>query len=203
MPKLGKSELLKRLKSRLATLEAGGDVATRDMRSLLTKAQMQDYEDSWKDRQEFKQWLIESRHEIAEYEKILSHADKAWAKHENRTKTRGTPEDGYRVGDIYERALERLGELLAADHSISALLDRPCDLSASGNTSPDYYGVPRYIFSQSHANERKTTRLASKRQFKISAFKMAIEELNAPPIEPAPERVRGLPELLKKARQRE
>ncbi len=70
---------------------------------------------------------------------------------------RSTREIAHRRAEtLYERALERLSEVIAAatqDNTLGQLLawlDRDVDLSAGGNTSPDPDGVPRVKGSRSH-----------------------------------------------------
>jgi len=47
MPKLNGLHILERLNQRLAQLEAGEEIAAKEIRSLLTAEQQQELEDAW------------------------------------------------------------------------------------------------------------------------------------------------------------
>lgn len=54
MPKLNGIQTLERLMGRLAQLEAGEEIAAKEIRSLLTLEQQQELEDAWKEQQELR-----------------------------------------------------------------------------------------------------------------------------------------------------
>lgn len=54
MPKLHGIHILERLSERLRQLEAGEEIAAKEIRSLLTKEQQQELEDAWKEQQELR-----------------------------------------------------------------------------------------------------------------------------------------------------
>jgi hypothetical protein len=68
MPKLNGIQILERLMERLAQLEAGEEIAAKEIRSLLTPEQQQELEDAWKEQQELRKG---KRARTAEEEKEL------------------------------------------------------------------------------------------------------------------------------------
>ena len=68
MPKLNGIHILERLKERLEQLEAGEEIAAKEIRSLLTPEQQQELEDAWKEQQELRKG---KRARTAEEEKAL------------------------------------------------------------------------------------------------------------------------------------
>jgi hypothetical protein len=54
MPKLNGIQIVERLMGRLAQLEAGEEIAAKDIRSLLTLEQQQELEDAWNEQQELR-----------------------------------------------------------------------------------------------------------------------------------------------------
>ena len=68
MPKLNGIHIFLRLAERLAQLEAGEEIAAKEIRSLLTTEQQQELEDAWKEQQELRKG---KRARTAEEEKAL------------------------------------------------------------------------------------------------------------------------------------
>ena len=54
MPKLNGLQIYERLEERLKQLEAGEEIAAKEIRSLLTPEQQQELEDAWKEQQELR-----------------------------------------------------------------------------------------------------------------------------------------------------
>jgi hypothetical protein len=68
MPKLNGIHIFERLIQRLEQLEAGEEIAAKEIRSLLTPSQQQELEDAWKEQQELRKG---KRARTAEEEKAL------------------------------------------------------------------------------------------------------------------------------------
>ena len=68
MPKLNHFHITERLSERLAQLEAGEEIAAKEIRSLLTIEQQQELEDAWKEQQQLRKG---KRARTAEEEKAL------------------------------------------------------------------------------------------------------------------------------------
>ena len=150
MAKLGKQERIKRLKKHLATLKAGGSVSKRDMQSLLTDDQMQQYEDEWQNAQDYKQTIIDGRSELELYTKMVKIGDLIWSRYENSKPGNHKAETEYAAQSAYKKALEHLEELISANPAIQIYLDRPVRFDAGYECGPEAGEVPRYKLSQSH-----------------------------------------------------
>lgn len=132
-------------------LDAGGRVTKKQLKQVLSPSQWEDYCQSI----EFERWRRQTQREASEalssYTKLLRIADlrNANIERQNRTAKGGDAmkySDGY-----YERALERLGELLTANPWLSEHLDRPYDADrANGECSAGQLGVPRLKHHQRH-----------------------------------------------------
>ena len=68
MPKLNGIHIFERLRERLEQLEAGEEIAAKEIRSLLTPEQQQELEDAWKEQQELRKG---KRARTAEEERAL------------------------------------------------------------------------------------------------------------------------------------
>lgn len=132
-------------------LDAGGRVTKNQLKRALTKSQW----DSYCQTVDFERWRRQAQREASEalssYTKLLRIADlrNANIERQNRKAKGGDAmkhSDGY-----YERALERLGELLAANPLLIEHLDRPYDAdSADGGCSAGQLGVPRLKHHRRH-----------------------------------------------------
>ena len=150
MPKLGKDERLKRLKNHLATLRAGGTISNRDMKSLLCDEQFHEYEEQWQFAKGYKQSIIDGRSELESYTKMLKVADAIWSRYENTSTGYRKAETEYAAQHAYEKALEHLEELIAANPAIEIYLDRAIRFDPGHECSPEAGEVPRYRLSKSH-----------------------------------------------------
>lgn len=178
MAKLNKQEQIKRLKKHLANLKAGGSISKRDMKSLLTDEQMQQYEGEWQRAQDYKQFIIDGRSELESYTKKLNTADRIWSRYENTSAVNRKAETEYKALSAYESALEHLEELIDSDHAMRTYLDRPVSFVAGYECAPSVGEVPRYVLSKSHyaRNEQFDT----KRDIKMNVIEGAINDLLQP-----------------------
>ena len=81
---------------------------------------------------------------------------------------------------LFERALEHLGEVLAADQSLQIWLDRPLLLEADEHsTGIDTESVPRVITSRSHSKSGGDIRQMSKLEVKLMVVESAINSIFA------------------------
>lgn len=81
----------------------------------------------------------------------------------------------------YERALERLDEIMSADPTIAYWLDRDVDFTTKGNLSLCPDGVPRLITSRSHCRRPGSSLFReNKRQIKADQIAQIIENIRNP-----------------------
>ncbi len=135
----------------LAMLDAGDRVTKTQLKQVLSPSQWEDYCQSI----QFEKWRREDQkaasEELSSYMRLLRIADlrNAQIERQNRKAKGG---DAIKYGDgYYERALERLGELLAANPRLSMHLDREYDADKpDGECSAGQQGVPRLKHHKRH-----------------------------------------------------
>jgi hypothetical protein len=137
----------------LAMLDAGGRVTKNQLKRALTESQW----DSYCQTVDFEKWRRQAQREASEalssYTKLLRIADLRNANIERQNR-RARGGDAMKYSDgYYERALERLGELLAANPWLSEHLDRTYDADkADGECSAGQQGVPRLKHHKRHVH---------------------------------------------------
>lgn len=176
MAKLGKQERLKRLQKHLAALNAGGSISKRDMKSLLTDAQMQQYEDQWQSARDYKQSIVDGRSELDSYTEKLKIADMIWSRYENTKEANQKKETEYAAESAYESALECLQELLYENAAIELLLDRQVSFEHGYEPGTSACDVPRYRLSTSHHATPEP--FLTKNDIKVDVIEGAIEDLS-------------------------
>ncbi len=135
----------------LAMLDAGDRVTKTQLKQVLSPSQWNDYCQSI----HFEKWRREDQREasseLSSYIKLLRIADlqNANIERQNRKAKRS---DAIKYSDAYyERALERLGELLAENPRLSMHLDRDYDADKpDGECSAGQLGVPRLKHHRRH-----------------------------------------------------
>lgn len=139
----------------LDAIEAGQSVRDSDLRGLL-KGHYQDYRNALASNQSLKDQTKDKPSQIADYEALLSEADRLHGQMDSLSR-RGHQQSAKQIGakasKAYERALERLEEILKANPALQMWLDRPVvfDPAASGFTL-DPVDVPRCVTSKSPHN---------------------------------------------------
>lgn len=197
---------LAKLQDILARLKRGETVQNRQLRIWLGERGYEAYEDAWSNNVDLRNMANSKPGDLVEYEDLLkkgimlsNRADAASLQGKrSATKLR------WKADAAFERALERLQELLEQDPSLPMWLDRDCDFTAGGNLSLDPVGMPRVITSRSPDNQRPgpLMQAQSKRQCKISAVEEEIDNILNPrevlSEEDMAEQIRALTAKLKK-----
>ncbi len=178
----------------LARLRGGTDVQPRDLKLVLTERQHQQMDQAWKEQKVLR--VIEKPVEVLEYEKLLQGALMRYGQYDRysaRKATRGnvivdrqnrTKELGSKAEGAFERALERLEEIISIDPSLQIWFDRTLDFNGGDDISLDPIGMPRVITSKSLDNSMRgeaATRFGEKkdkRQVKINALEDALVEID-------------------------
>lgn len=176
MPKLTDKEKIKRINEHIKKLEAGETVSKRDMKALLTEEQLAEFDNLWEMEKGKKDWVLDNRHLIKDYEEMLHTGDKIWARYENTRAANKNAEIENAAMSAYEKAWERLEELIEADPFITTLLDRPFDRDNAVGNGLSACEVPRCKYSKSKFVKplEKTT----KNELKADFLKAAVEELS-------------------------
>ncbi len=148
----------------LAMLDAGGRVTKNQLKQALKESQWDSYCQSIDYEKSRREMQREASEALSSYTKLVRIADlrNANIERQNR-KAKGGDAMKYSDG-YYERALERLGELLEANPWLSEHLDRNYDADkADGECSAGQLGVPRlkhhkrHVYGQAEHRENLTS----------------------------------------------
>lgn len=167
----------------LDAIEAGHSVRDSDLRGLL-KDHYQDYRNALASNQSLKDQAQEKPSQIADYEALLSDADRLHGQRDHLSRqghSQSAKEIGAKASKAYERALERLEEILRADPSLQMWLDRPISFDAAmGGFTLDPVDVPRCFTSKSPHNIGSVANwgVRDKADIIAEAVKAAIDELD-------------------------
>jgi hypothetical protein len=184
---------LKRLKVLLERLDKRENVSKRDLKLCLTTKQVRAWEEDEK-------WVEEEANacadqykdrptEFNEYLDLVKKANFAYYKVDHLSSKRGkalTPGVSNLKGiadTLYEKALERLEEILEADRSLEVWLDRPVDFSEENYPSLEPESMPRlktskssYAQSTYKSNKREQIHLVRRRAV-VEAIKEIEDEI--------------------------
>ena len=176
---LRRGELVKILDS----IEAGQTVRDADLRGLL-KGHYHNYRSAVASNQSLIEQAKAKPADISEYEALLSEADRLHGQMDSLS-SRGYHDSAKRIGakaeTAYEKALERLEEILQADPGLQMWLDRPASFDAkSGGMNPDPVDVPRCVTSKSLNNlgSVRNWGIRETSDLVIDAVNAAIEEID-------------------------
>lgn len=148
-------------------------------------------EEDWREQQELREDLKDKPSAVREYETRLRSAVLAYNKGEGAS-TRGrhaTARKHFAKAEmLFERALEYLQEIMAADYGLCVSFDRDTEWTADSNISLTPGSVPLVVTSRSLDNEGggMLSRLRSKRDVKIGVVEAAIQDIEHVEVERDP-----------------
>lgn len=149
----------------LAKLDAGGRVTKKELKQALTEGQWEAYCQTVEFEKSLREDQKAASEELSDYTKLLKIADMRNGLFEKQNRKAGNRYNIKNSDGLYERALERLGELLAANPRLSMHLDREYDADRpDGECSAGQLGVPRlrhhkrHVFGKAEHRENRTTR---------------------------------------------
>jgi hypothetical protein len=181
MPKLNPATTKSRISYLIAKLEAGADVQARDIKTVLTAAQWQQYQAEWSRQKGYRD--EPKTHEISAYEKLLSKALMAYGRWDSYCQ-RKTAQASVKYAleqkhlAAFERAAEYLQECYQADAAIQVWFDRSLERDTYG-IDPD--SMPRVVTSRSLSNlSAGAVHVRTKRNIKLEALQQALSALNMP-----------------------
>lgn len=151
-------DLLKaRLERYLVKLKSGEKVNERDLKSVLTPAEIKSIQQDWENAQGFKQSVKDMGKELSSYTKMLHTADKIYGIAENHSNLPVSKRTGlyHKAEKHYERALEHLDEILASNPGVEIALDRSVSFDLKDASTPSSADVPRYVFSRAHHTQQR------------------------------------------------
>lgn len=177
-----------RLAKLIDRLNAGKDVANRDLRNMLTTAEYEQYVEQCKSTKEFADWRNDKPEAVSEYEALLKIGTLLHSRAEGYTHRDAKDSNGKRAAPAmynraeaaFERALERLQELAEFDPQLQDWFDRRLDFTVNGNLAPNPASMPRARTSASTENQLRGRRreLQHKRETKRQALQDALNALN-------------------------
>lgn len=169
----------KKLKKLLKNLKDGNAVHNRELRTWLGEAEYANYVYECEVQKQLRDEIKNKPSEIKDYEQRLRLALLAYNKGEGASgKGRKAAATRYyrEAETLFERALERLEEIVIADPGLCVWFDRDLNFAADGEFNLDPVSVPRVVTSRSLDNRGGglTRRLQSKRDLKIAAIERAL-----------------------------
>lgn len=180
-----------RLIELIGRLKGGTDVATRDMRSVLTDAQYVEFEERWDEQRRLRIEAKDKPSSVIEYEQRLkkalfedSKADR-WSRARSAGKTqvsRQTVDQAVsRAKTEFERLLEFLEEQTSLDPGLHLWFDRALVFGLNGGLTPDRDGVPQVRTSKSlgRVGSAGLAGTQRKRTVKLEVLENALEHLRS------------------------
>ena len=166
-------------------LAKGKKVSMRDLQNTLGDDGVNEYESLWQIEVDKKDYFKNKPSAITEYEALIKKADFANNRADgiklsarskldfngNNSKTRLRTD----AEKLYEKALERLEELVNEDSSLREWFDRELDFTTSGTLSIDVVGMPRVVTSRGNKLTSGAASAVSKAQIKRNVLENALE----------------------------
>lgn len=172
-----------KLNKLLEKLKRGETVHNRELRTWLGKEGFAEYEAECAAQVEFRAQLKDKPAAVKEYERRLRLAFLAYNKAEEastRERHAVAKKHFYKAEALFERALEHLQEVVAADSSLSVWFDRDTTWSADGDVGLDPISIPRVVTSRSLDNMGGglKSQLQTKREVKVAAIERTLWTLD-------------------------
>ncbi len=155
----------------------------RQFQRWLTADEYERFEQGWLRQKEIRAELEAKPGALCEYEHLLKRAiffDNRAEGYSTRGKAALAKRFRNRADVLFERALEHLGESVAADPALYMWLDRTlCVEAGEHSTVIDSESVPRVITSRSHNKSGGDVRQVSKLEVKLMIVESAINSMLA------------------------
>lgn len=167
----------------LERMQVGQHVQNRDLETWLTEDAWVSYKAEADTQKKMRVDVQDKPEAVREYERLVRLANLAYNKSEGAS-VRGkgaTAQKNFNRSDaLYERALERLQEVVAADRSLCVWFDRDIEHKADSEIGLCPSAMPHVVTSRSLDNRGGGIlgQLRSKRDVKIWAIEMALAELS-------------------------
>ena len=160
-------------------------ISVRDLQNTLGDDGVNEYESLWQIEVDKKDYFKNKPSAITEYEAMIKKANFANNRADgiklsarskldfngNNSKTRLRTD----AEKLYEKALERLEELVNEDSSLREWFDRELDFTTSGTLSIDVQGMPRVVTSRGNKLTSGAASAVSKAQIKRNVLENALE----------------------------
>jgi tetratricopeptide (TPR) repeat protein len=180
----------KRLKALLGIIEkiqAGKHVQNRTLQTHLTVEEYKEYLNERKQQKSLRVDIKDKPAEVIEYESLLRSANLIYNRADaySRRGKANTAQKLFNNADtLYERAMEHLEEVIAADYSLTMWFDRNTEWSVNNNDiSLDPVGMPKCVNSRSLDNLSSghflKNEIVPAAELKLRVVQRAYDSLNA------------------------
>ena len=176
----------RKLRGLLKRLKQGENVQNRDLQTWLGEQGYAEYEQRWQEQKELRDELASKPDDVRRYEQLLKRANFAYNRAEGYDRSTkgsaGAAEQLFHDAEReYERALECLQEIVAANPALRMWFDRDTDWTPDGSNNPDPESMPQVVTSKSHRKQANNGGLLmgkqSKRDVKIVAIEQELERI--------------------------
>lgn len=167
----------------LDRLKQGKNVQNRDLKIWLGAELYANFESMQREQAVLREELASKPAEIVEYERRLKaalFADNKAEGYSERGKFDAARKARHKAEALFERALEYLEEIVAADASLRDWFDRDTEWTIDGDAGADAASIPRVVTSKSGDNRGggMLIRKQSVREMKIYAIEIALAQLH-------------------------
>ena len=180
-----KIKMIARFKALIKRLSEGGQVTTRELKTVMTASELIELEKSWAE--EKAMGRIKKPPEIVRYGELLKTACMYYGKMElysagRRKNASLSKKFSDKADSAFEKAIEYIREMVSTDRELAIWLDR----DVFGGTSWSPVGIPRIVGSRNFEclnKNKKPYRGLSKKQLKITFLEIKLKELSSGPLE--------------------
>jgi hypothetical protein len=177
-----------KLNSALDKLRRKENVQNRQLKTLLGDEAYAQFEDDWRQQQQFREELKDKPDKIIEYEQLLKEATFAYSKADSASR-KGRRKAAKKLSGasdtLFERLLEFLSGQIAGDHLLEMWLDRGACFDASNAPVGSAEDFPCVVTSRSLRNNGGgfLGNMQTINETKIAAVEQALNELTAEPVD--------------------
>ncbi|WP_286339425.1 hypothetical protein [Ferrimonas sp. YFM] len=175
-----------KIESHIRKLSSGDKVTQRDLKAVLTDDEISQMNDEWEEEKSMREHKRDLWGQLGDYADMLDKADKVNNRYLKLSAnpsalTKDKTVLFNKAQSLYEKAVERLEELLSDNGNLAECLDRTVDFSPGYEPYPSAEGVPRYCDSRSeHANREEKRTI---KDIRISALQRKFDEINNPVVD--------------------
>ena len=167
-----------KLRGLLKRLKQGKNVQNRDLQTWLGADGYAQYEEEWAAQKDLRNQLRDKPTEIVEYESRLKRANFLYGRadrYSRQGKSVTATSLFSQAENEFERLLEYLEEITAADPALRPWFDRDTTGGLESKNSPDPHSVPLVVTSKGLLNEARNGGILARKQRKRDVKMAAIE----------------------------
>ena len=185
MSNLSIEEKIQKISDFIKRLNDGESVPKRELANVLDDEELQDIDETWKNRSDFNNDQSTRPSELDQYVKYLSKADRlsnlgrhfADKYHNDISKRSMIKKRVNQVDGAFETALECLQEILDESPGIASVLDRSVSFEHGHSPEITSEGMPRWIGSKSFFNQGGGMGVGTKQDVKRETLEKKLSKL--------------------------